>query len=126
DTSGLSPLRRLLIEHDGHPPVVADDLLGFPGFPLEEVEALPVVSDPTKVIAAPVNYFDHKAEMNEEAHINALGVFLKAPSSVTATGQTVELPYMDRRFDQEGEFALVIGRTTRNVSADDATAYIAG
>lgn len=126
DTSGLSALRRLLVEHDGNLPAAADDLLGLPGYPREEVEPLPVVTDPTKVVAAPVNYFDHKAEMNEDAHIDALGVFLKAPSSVLATGQTVKLPYVDRRFDQEGELAFVVGRTARNVSADDAASYIAG
>ena len=126
DTSGLSALRRLLLEHDGSLPVAADDLLGLPGFPLSDVQLLPVVPDPTKVVAAPVNYFDHKAEMNEDAHIDALGVFLKAPSSVIATGQTVKLPYDDRRFDQEGELAFVIGRTARNVAADNAASYIAG
>jgi 2-keto-4-pentenoate hydratase/2-oxohepta-3-ene-1,7-dioic acid hydratase in catechol pathway len=126
DTSGLSALRRLLIERDGDLTAAADDLLGLPGFPLGDVELLPVVPDPTKVVAAPVNYFDHKAEMNEDAHIDALGVFLKAPSSVVATGRTVRLPYVDRRFDQEGELAFVIGRTARNVSAADAASYIAG
>ena len=65
-----------------------------------------MVPDPTKIVAAPVNYLDHKAEMNEDAHIDALGVFLKAPSSVIAIGETVRLPYTDRRFDQEGELAL--------------------
>jgi len=106
--------------------MAADDLLGLPGFPLAEIQLLPVVPDPTKIVAAPVNYFDHKAEMNEDAHIDALGVFLKAPSSVIAAGQAVTLPYVDRRFDQEGELAFVIGRTARNVAADDAATYIAG
>lgn len=126
DTAGLSALRRLLLEHDGNLPVAADDVLGLPGFALDEVQLLPVVTDPTKVVAAPVNYLDHKAEMNEDAHIDGLGVFLKAPSSVIAAGQTVQLPYVDRRFDQEGELAFVVGRTARNVVAADATSYIAG
>jgi len=126
DTAGLSPLRRFLLQHDGNLPVDADEFLGLPGFRLDEVELLPVVPDPTKIVAAPVNYFDHKAEMNEDAHIDALGVFLKAPSSVIATGQTVRLPYVDRRFDQEGELAIVVGRTARNAAAADATSYVAG
>jgi 2-keto-4-pentenoate hydratase/2-oxohepta-3-ene-1,7-dioic acid hydratase in catechol pathway len=126
ETAGLSPIRRLLLAHDGHLPTSPEDLLGLPGFPREEIELLPVVPDPTKIVAAPVNYLDHKAEMNEDAHIDALGVFLKAPSSVIAIGETVRLPYTDRRFDQEGELAFVIGRTARNVAVSDTSDYIAG
>ncbi|MDQ1105638.1 fumarylacetoacetate hydrolase family protein [Nocardioides zeae] len=125
-TAGLSPIRRLLHAYDGRLPTQADDLLGLPGFPLTDVELLPVVPDPSKVVAAPVNYTDHQAEMNQDAHIDALGVFLKAPSSVAADGATVTLPYSDRRFDQEGELALVIGRRARHVAAADALHYVAG
>lgn len=85
-----------------------------------------VVPDPSKIVAAPVNYLDHQSEMNEDAHIDALGVFLKAPSSVIPNGGTVSLPYLDRRFDQEGELALVIGRTARHVAKEDAVDHIAG
>jgi 2-keto-4-pentenoate hydratase/2-oxohepta-3-ene-1,7-dioic acid hydratase in catechol pathway len=34
--------------------------------------------------------------------------------------------YHDRRFDQEGELALVIGRTARRVSVQDALSYVFG
>jgi 2-keto-4-pentenoate hydratase/2-oxohepta-3-ene-1,7-dioic acid hydratase in catechol pathway len=126
ETAGLSPMRRLLLARGGRLATAADDVLGLPSFGSREVEVLPLVPDPGKVVAAPVNYFDHQAEMNEDAHIDALGVFLKASSSVAAAGGTVSLPYTDRRFDQEGELAFVIGRTARHVSADDALSYVAG
>lgn len=122
---GISPMRRLLLEH-------GDDLAGAVArldetpVPLASVTLLPLVPDPGKIIAAPVNYVDHQAEMNEDAHIDALGVFLKAPSSVIAHGGTVRLPYTDRRFDQEGELAVVIGRRAREVSAADALEHVAG
>ena len=83
--------------------------------------------DPTKIVAAPVNYLDHQAEMNEAYHIDALGVFLKAPVlGPRRTGQTIRLPYTDRRFDQEGELALVIGRRARDVAVADALDHVAG
>lgn len=125
-TAGLSPMRRLLEHHGATLPTSAEEFLGLPGFDAATVEILPLVPDPEKIIAAPVNYFDHKAEMNEDAHIDALGVFLKAPTSVLAAGRTVELPYTDRRFDQEGELAFVIGTTARNVTASEAPNHIAG
>jgi len=82
--------------------------------------------NPSKIVAAPVNYFDHKAEMNEATHIDGLGVFLKAPSSLIGDQDVVRLPYDDRRFDQEGELACIIGRTARHVSPQDAASFVFG
>jgi 2-keto-4-pentenoate hydratase/2-oxohepta-3-ene-1,7-dioic acid hydratase in catechol pathway len=95
-------------------------------FDLAEVTLQPVVPKPSKIIAAPVNYRDHQAEMNEAYHIDSLGIFLKAPSSVLAHGGTIRLPYTDRRFDQEGELALVIGRPGRDIDVADALHHVAG
>src|ERR1044072_566405 len=64
--------------------------------------------------------------MNEEVQVSGLGLFLKAPSSVTGSGGRIELPYSDRRFDQEGELAAVIGRTARHVGPDDALDHVFG
>jgi 2-keto-4-pentenoate hydratase/2-oxohepta-3-ene-1,7-dioic acid hydratase in catechol pathway len=99
---------------------------GEDGIPLREVRLHVPVADPSKIIAAPVNYRDHQAEMNVDAAVGALGFFLKAPSSLLDTGGTIQLPYHDRRFDQEGELALVIGRTARHVSEQDALSHVFG
>lgn len=96
------------------------------GVPLGDVRLRVPVDDPSKIIAAPVNYRDHQAEMNVDAQVGALGFFLKAPSSLLDPGGTIQLPYHDRRFDQEGELALVIGRTARRVREQDALACVFG
>ena len=96
------------------------------GIPLRDVRLRAPVADPSKIIAAPVNYRDHQTEMNVGSHVGALGFFLKAPSSLLDPGGTIQLPYHDRRFDQEGELALVIGRTARRVSEHDALSYVFG
>lgn len=125
-TAALSPMRRLILNRGGDLECDQEALSGLPGFDIDEVTLLPLVPDPTKIVAAPVNYRDHQSEMNQDAHIEALGFFLKAPSSVCATASTVQLPYNDRRFDQEGELALVIGRTARHVRVEDALDHVAG
>ena len=122
--TGAGAMRRLIAACAGDPARVA--VADSPSTTLDRVVLLPPVTDPTKIVAAPVNYLDHKAEMNESVQIDGLGVFLKAPSSLLAHGGTVRLPYTDRRFDQEGELALVIGRTARHVAARDALAHIFG
>ncbi|MCL5076565.1 MAG: fumarylacetoacetate hydrolase family protein [Actinobacteria bacterium] len=96
------------------------------GVPLDSLTLTAPVPDPSKIVAAPVNYLDHMTEMNQASHIDSLGVFLKAPSSLIGHRGTVRLPYSDRRFDQEGELCFVISRQARNVKADNAFDYIFG
>jgi 2-keto-4-pentenoate hydratase/2-oxohepta-3-ene-1,7-dioic acid hydratase in catechol pathway len=81
---------------------------------------------PGKIVAAPINYLDHKQEMDVKGTVAQLGVFLKANSSVIGPGGIIEIPYNDRRIDQEGELALVIGKTARKVSAANALDYVFG
>jgi 2-keto-4-pentenoate hydratase/2-oxohepta-3-ene-1,7-dioic acid hydratase in catechol pathway len=124
--SGLSAIRRLLEATGGRPRFGGAELDVLPRVPIDDVEFEPIVPDPTKVVAAPVNYRDHQEEMSQDFGIEALGVFLKAPSSVLGHGGVVRLPYTDRRFDQEGELAAVIGRTARFVSVAEALDFVAG
>lgn len=121
---GGSPMRRLIAA--ARDVDVAELLPRARVVDASTVVLSPVVPDPSKIVAAPVNYPAHQAEMNEAAHIDSLGVFLKAPSSVLGDRGTVRLPYVDRRFDQEGEFAAVIGHETRNVSEADALDAVFG
>ena len=122
--AAASPMRALLSRTES--PAVVLGALDGERVPLASVKLAPVIPDPGKIIAAPVNYRDHQAEMQEDFHIDALGVFLKATSSVLESGGTVRLPYTDRRFDQEGELALVIGRSASHVSVENAFDYVAG
>ena len=93
---------------------------------LGSITLSPPVTDPSKIVAAPVNYLDHMEEMHQLSHIDSLGVFLKAPSSLIGHGGIVHLPYNNRRFDQEGELCFVVGRTARNVKVEEADDYIFG
>ncbi|MEU1173384.1 fumarylacetoacetate hydrolase family protein [Streptomyces microflavus] len=94
--------------------------------PLSEVTIEAPLPRPGKIIGAPVNYLDHKAEMDYPTSIADLGVFLKANSSVIGPGQAIVLPYADKRTDQEGELGVVIGRTASRVSAEDALDHVFG
>lgn len=96
-------------------PVIADSLV-----------YAPLVAQPSKIIAAPVNYRDHQEEMQQAGNVAALGFFLKSPASLAPHNGVVRLPYTDRRFDQEGELALLIGRSGSSIAPEDATDYIAG
>jgi 2-keto-4-pentenoate hydratase/2-oxohepta-3-ene-1,7-dioic acid hydratase in catechol pathway len=122
--AGLSSMRYLIQHwaelHDQVP------VSGGPPAPLSSARLRAPVPDPTKIVAAPINYVDHKNEMSQTSTVADLGTFLKAPSSLLDPGGTVQLPYSDRRFDQEGELALIIGRRAREVSEQDALEYVFG
>ncbi|MFG2322481.1 fumarylacetoacetate hydrolase family protein [Streptomyces sp. NPDC048568] len=99
---------------------------GRPRIPLAEAVLEAPLPRPGKIIGAPVNYLDHKAEMEYTTSVADLGVFLKANSSVIGPGQDILLPYSDKRTDQEGELGVVIGRTASHVSADEALDHVFG
>jgi len=112
----VSPMRQLVqrwdelalraAEHDGRRWALADVCLDAP------------VPDPSKILAAPVNYSDHKAEMSVSSQVDGLGLFLKSPASLIGSNGVVRLPYTDRRFDQEGELAIVIGGHAHRIEKD--------
>ncbi|WP_326770659.1 fumarylacetoacetate hydrolase family protein (plasmid) [Streptomyces sp. NBC_01591] len=102
------------------------DLTGAPHTLLAEATLEAPLPRPGKIIGAPVNYLDHKAEMEYTTSVADLGVFLKANSSVIGPGQDILLPYTDKRTDQEGELGVIIGRTASHVSRDDALDHVFG
>ena len=100
-------------------------------YSLAEVSLKAPVPSPSKIVAAPVNYYLHQDEMNEqfqnaEFTIEKLGVFLKAPSSIIGPGDTIKLPFKDRRTDHEAELAFVVGKRAKDVPASEARKYIFG
>jgi len=90
---------------------------------------------PGKLVAAPVNYLDHRAEAMADptvftaaqvARIQEIGLFLKATSSLVGCSEGIRVARPDRRTDHEVELAVVIGRTASWVSREAALDYVAG
>lgn len=111
------------------------DLAKMPVVQLADVRLESPVANPNKIIGAPVNYHAHIAEANADSEINsgrtyttleAYGLFLKANSSLIGPEDEISLAFADRRTDHEVELVVVIGKTARHVSRDDAFGYIAG
>jgi 2-keto-4-pentenoate hydratase/2-oxohepta-3-ene-1,7-dioic acid hydratase in catechol pathway len=80
---------------------------------------------PSKIIGIGRNYLAHAKELGHEVPKAPL-YFLKAPSSLLADGGTVLLPPESERVDYEAELGIVIGKTARRVSAENALDYVAG
>jgi len=110
---------------------------GSPSVPLDSARLLSPVANPTKIIAAPVNYQKHLDEVkgdqqlhqNNQAHtitIHKAGLFLKACSSLVGPGEGIALRHLDRRNDHEVELAFVIGKKGNNIPRAEALSYVAG
>jgi len=98
---------------------------GGPGVAAEDVEFLPLIPNPDKILCVGVNYRPHVAEMGRELPRWPV-VFVRFPGSMTGHGQALIRPRVSEQFDFEGELAVVIGRPARHVSRGDADACIAG
>lgn len=77
-----------------------------------------------KVIAVHINYPSRAAERGRTPEQPSY--FLKPSSSLALTGGTVERPAGCELLGFEGEIALIIGKTARRVSIEDAWSYVSG
>ena len=84
---------------------------------------------PGKILCAGANYYDHLAEMGmpgAKKEDQRLFFFMKPPrNAVVGEGKTVHMPINTQAFDWEVELALVIGKTARNVSVEQALSHVA-
>lgn len=80
---------------------------------------------PSKIVAIGLNYADHAAEGNRELPKEPM-LFIKPSTAVIGPDDEIVYPPQTGNLHHEGELAIVIGRTARNVSPADARRYVLG
>jgi 2-keto-4-pentenoate hydratase/2-oxohepta-3-ene-1,7-dioic acid hydratase in catechol pathway len=80
---------------------------------------------PGKIVCVGRNYLDHARELGNEVPAEPL-IFLKPPSTVIGEGAAIVMPRVSSQVEFEGEIGVVIGRTLRRASEDEARAGIRG
>jgi len=93
--------------------------------PLDGMQFLSPVANPSKIIGAPMNYRTGQDEAAVSAAL-AIGLFLKANGSLAGAGEGIALRMMERQIDYEVELGVVIGREASSVTREDALKYVAG
>jgi 2-keto-4-pentenoate hydratase/2-oxohepta-3-ene-1,7-dioic acid hydratase in catechol pathway len=97
------------------------------GIPLAKTHLDAPIAWPNKLIAYPVNFVEHGIERNVTLRADVNGFFLKANSSLSGPQDPIVLPDLpDREIHHECELGIIIGRTARNLSPQDALACIFG
>jgi acylpyruvate hydrolase len=92
---------------------------------LDTVEVGAPVPDPDKIICLGLNYADHAAESNMPLPKYPI-LFPKYRNSLTGPKSAIVLPHFSTQIDYEAELAVVIGRTCKDVTEQDALNYVAG
>ena len=92
---------------------------------IEEVEFLPVIPDPDKIIAVGLNYRSHVLEGGRDIPEWPM-IFTRFANSQVGHGQPMIKPNVSEMFDFEGEMAVIIGESCRHVSEADALSVVAG
>jgi 2-keto-4-pentenoate hydratase/2-oxohepta-3-ene-1,7-dioic acid hydratase in catechol pathway len=122
------------VEGDHVIPLAAPDLIALirgadaaecgPPVPLAGITLLAPLR-PVKLLAVVRNYAKHAEEMAQP--IPPLpAIFTKLVTAVTGPSGPVVRPASTRELDYEGELAVVIGRTTRNVGEAAALEHVFG
>ena len=94
---------------------------------MEVVEILAPI-DPRAILCIGLNYKSHAAETGMETPEYPV-LFMKNPASVTGPDSSIVIPGCCTRgpeVDYEAELAVVIGRTTKNVTPDEALDHVFG
>ena len=94
-------------------------------FKLSEVNILPPIAKPDKIICVGLNYFDHCKETGMEPPASPV-IFSKYSNAITGHNDPIEIPINSTEVDFEAELAFVIGKEAKRVSEEEADDYVFG
>jgi len=80
---------------------------------------------PTKIACVGRNYAAHAQELGHQVPEEPL-LFLKPPSSLCGSGDTILLPPASNRVEHEAELGVVIGARLKDASEEEARAAVFG
>ncbi|MDW5441134.1 fumarylacetoacetate hydrolase family protein [Polaromonas sp. SM01] len=96
-----------------------------PRLKLDSLTLAPLVPEPGKIICLGLNYFDHAKEGGRDKP-EYPWFFLRSASSLLAAGGKALRPRVSERFDYEAEVAVVIGKTVKHATLDNALDAVFG
>ncbi|ROR22477.1 2-keto-4-pentenoate hydratase/2-oxohepta-3-ene-1,7-dioic acid hydratase in catechol pathway [Comamonas sp. BIGb0124] len=96
-----------------------------PAVPLAEVEWLPVIPNPDKILCIGLNYETHRKETGR-SEVEHPTIFARYANSQVGHLAPIVRPKVSVELDYEGELAVVIGRPGRYIARENAFDHIAG
>ncbi|MCJ7995552.1 fumarylacetoacetate hydrolase family protein [Rhizobium cremeum] len=93
--------------------------------PLADIEWLPVVPNPDKILCVGLNYEMHRQETGRSEVENPT-IFARYANSQIGHLAPIVRPKVSTDLDYEGELAIIIGKPGRYISRDEALSHVAG
>lgn len=91
----------------------------------QNIQFLPPIPRPPKIICIGLNYLDHTKESKFEQPTYPT-VFLRVPSSFVGHNRALIRPTCSEQFDYEGELVAYIGKRGRHISKENALEHVIG
>lgn len=93
--------------------------------PESEINYIPLIPSPPKIICIGRNYAAHAKEGGVEPPTYP-EIFFRGATSLVAHQSPIVRPLCSDKLDYEAELVAIVGRRAKNVSAEDALSVIAG
>lgn len=121
NTSGLSDVSKVIQYAQEHWNQLPENVT----WEENQIQWLPVVNSPEKIVCVGLNYKHHIMEMNREMPTTPV---LFAKMATTLNGHKQAVPYADvsNSLDYEAELAVIIGKKGKNIKKENALEYVAG
>ncbi|QHT47646.1 fumarylacetoacetate hydrolase family protein [Bacillus sp. SB49] len=101
-------------------------LSSFPYRKLENLQPDDMLLCPGKTLGVGMNYVEKAMELTGEAPKKEPVTFMKPPTTLIGPGAAVQLPKGSTSVAAEGELAIIIGKTCRDIEVREAQRFIAG
>ena len=96
-------------------------------YALADIEFLPTIPNPEKIICIGVNYANRNAEYRDgSAAPQYPSVFMRTRESLVGHEQAILDPPESDQLDYEGEIVIVVGREGRRIAEENAHEHVAG
>lgn len=101
-------------------------LASFPSVAAEDIQYAPPYKNPGKILGVGMNYVEKAIELSGQAPQEEPVIFMKPNSSLIGPDESIKLPSQSSEVTAEAELSIIIGKTCKNVTEEDAIHVVAG
>ncbi|WP_407269451.1 fumarylacetoacetate hydrolase family protein [Radiobacillus sp. PE A8.2] len=103
-----------------------EKLYSYPSLEIAAISYTAASLQPGKILGVGMNYMETVMELSGKAPEEDPVTFMKPLTSLIGNNDTIMLPSVSNHVTAEGELAIIIGKTCKDVSEQQAPAYVAG
>ncbi|MBH90658.1 MAG: 5-carboxymethyl-2-hydroxymuconate isomerase [Candidatus Marinimicrobia bacterium] len=92
---------------------------------IKEIEFLPVIPDPGKIVCVGLNYSEHVEETGRKLEKNPV-IFFRVSDSQTAHNSPIKKPKVSNHLDFECEMAVIMNNTEKHIKEENALKNVVG